>query len=180
MTQDEQLLQPAALTLTALVESLLFVADEPADIATLAQVLEVDMSAVETSLQTWRRIAPSAACGCSAEATRCNWLRAPKPPDTWKSFSAWKPAASSRSGARNTLHHRLPPALHARAGRNRARRQLRWRAQHPADQRADRRSRRLDTVGHPFLYATTFDFLRTLGSRACRTCRRSNRRRHPR
>ena len=50
MTQDVQPSQEKQPELAALVESLLFVADEPVEVATLAQVLEVDMSAVEATL----------------------------------------------------------------------------------------------------------------------------------
>src|SRR5512136_1593255 len=51
MTLDEQSLKEKQLSLPALVESLLFVADEPVEIERLAEALEVGEDAIEAALQ---------------------------------------------------------------------------------------------------------------------------------
>ncbi len=51
MTLDEQSLKEKQLPLPVLVESLLFVADEPVEIGRLAEALQVREEAVEAALQ---------------------------------------------------------------------------------------------------------------------------------
>ncbi len=164
MTHDEQSLQSASLTLTALVESLLFVADEPADIATLAQVLEVDMSAVEAALGELASDGSQRGVRLQRKGDKVQLVTRPEAAAYVEKFLGLETSGKLSQAALETLSiiaYRQPCT----------------RAQVEIVRGVNcdgvlstlltkgliEEAGRMDTVGHPFLYATTFDFLRHFG-----------------
>jgi segregation and condensation protein B len=64
--------------LAVLVESLLFVADEPVSVGQLAGVLESTPEQIEEALGNWRPSSRSAACASSVWGGRCQLVTAPE------------------------------------------------------------------------------------------------------
>ncbi len=162
MPQDEQ--KPSPLALTALVESLLFVADEPAEIATLAQVLEVDMSAVEAALVEIVSDGAQRGVRLQRKGQQVQLVTRPEAAGYVEKFLGLETSGKLSQAALETLSiiaYRQPCT----------------RAQVEVVRGVNcdgvlstlltkgliEEAGRLDTVGHPFLYATTFDFLRHFG-----------------
>jgi segregation and condensation protein B len=164
MIQDEQSLKPQQLPLTALVESLLFVAEEPVEIATLAQVLEVDMSAVEAVLGELTSDSIQRGVRLQRKGSQVQWVTRPEAAGYVEKFLGLETSGRLSQAALETLSiiaYRQPCT----------------RAQIEIVRGVNcdgvlstlltkgliEEAGRLDTVGHPFLYGTTFDFLRHFG-----------------
>ena len=162
MPQDEQ--KPSQLALTALVESLLFVADEPVEIATLAQVLEVDMSAVEAALAELASDSLERGVRLQRKGQQVQLVTRPEAAGYVEKFLGLETSGKLSQAALETLS-----IIAYRQPCTRAQVEL------VRGVNCDgvlstlltkgliEEAGRLDTVGHPFLYATTFDFLRHFG-----------------
>ena len=163
MPQDEPSKLPQ-LSLTASVESLLFVADEPVEIATLAQVLEVDMSAVESALAELASDGMQRGVRLQRKGQLVQLVTRPEAAGYVEKFLGLETSGKLSQAALETLSiiaYRQPCT----------------RAQVEVVRGVNcdgvlstlltkgliEEAGRLDTVGHPFLYATTFDFLRHFG-----------------
>lgn len=164
MIQDEQSPQEQHTSLTALIESLLFVADEPVEIATLAQVLEVDMSAVEASLVELSSDGTHRGVRLQRKGDRVQLVTRPEAAAYVEKFLGLESSGKLSQAALETL------AIVAY-------RQPCTRAQIEVVRGVNcdgvlstllnkgliEEAGRLETVGHPFVYGTTFAFLQHFG-----------------
>jgi segregation and condensation protein B len=164
MTQDEQSPTTPQLTLTALVESLLFVAEEPVEIATLSQVLKVDMSAVEAALAELSTDGALRGVRLQRKGDMVQLVTRAEAAAYVEEFLGLESSGKLSQAALETL------AIIAY-------RQPCTRAQVEVVRGVNcdgvlstlltkgliEEVGRLETVGHPFQYGTTFDFLRHFG-----------------
>ena len=164
MIQDEQSLQPKQLSLMALVESLLFVADEPVTIERLAQALEASEEAVEAALQAMSADGENRGVRLQRKGDKVQLVTRPETAAYVERFMGLEHTGRLSQAALETL------AIIAY-------RQPCTRAQIEAVRGVNcdgvlstlltkgliEEMGRLETVGHPFLYGTTFAFLQHLG-----------------
>ena len=164
MTLDDQSSQEKQYTLPALVESLLFVADEPVEVATLAQVLEIDMSAVEAALSVLSSDGIQRGMRLQRKGDKVQLVTRPEAAAYVEKFLGLEKSGRLSQAALETL------AIIAY-------RQPCTRAQVEIVRGVNcdgvlstlltkgliEEIGRLDTVGHPFQYGTTFAFLQHFG-----------------
>ena len=164
MIQDEQSLQPKQLPLTALVESLLFVAGEPVTVEQLAQALEASEDAVEAALQVMSADGEHRGVRLQRKGDKVQLVTRPETAAYIERFMGLEHTGRLSPAALETL------AIIAY-------RQPCTRAQIEAVRGVNcdgvlstllnkgliEETGRLETVGHPFLYATTFAFLQHFG-----------------
>jgi len=164
MTQDEQSLKPQQLALTALVESLLFVADEPVEVATLAQALEVDMSAVEAALAELATDGMQRGVRLQRKGQQVQLVTRPEAAVYVEKFLGLETSGRLSQAALETLSiiaYRQPctrAQIEIVRGVN-----CDGVLSTLLNKGLIEEVGRLETVGHPFLYGTTFDFLRHFG-----------------
>lgn len=164
MTTDEQSLQEQPPPLSVLVESLLFVADEPVTVARLAQALEVNTDAVEAALQALSADGANRGVRLQRKGDRVQLVTRPEAAEQIERFLGLETTARLSQAALETM------AIIAY-------RQSCTRAQIEAVRGVNCDSvlknlltkglveevGRLETVGHPIQYATTFAFLQHFG-----------------
>jgi len=164
MTPGEQPAQEKQLGLPALVESLLFVADEPVEVATIAQVLEVDMSVVEAALAELSSDGLHRGVRLQRKGNKVQLVTRPEAAAYVEKFLGLEKSGRLSQAALETL------AIIAY-------RQPCTRAQIEAVRGVNcdgvlstllnkgliEEAGRLETVGHPFVYSTTFAFLQHFG-----------------
>ena len=162
MPQDEH--KPSQLALTALVESLLFVADEPVEIATLAQVLEVDMSAVEAALAELASDGIQRGVRLQRKGNQVQWVTRPEAAAHIERFMGLEKSGRLSQAALETLSiiaYRQPctrAQIEVVRGVNSDSVIANLLVKGLVEEVG-----RLDTVGHPFVYGTTFSFLQHFG-----------------
>ncbi len=164
MTPDEQPSSEKQLPLPALVESLLFVADEPVTVARLAQALEVNADAVEAALYEISTDGANRGVRLQRKGDRVQLATRPEAAAHIERFLGLETSARLSQAALETL------AIIAY-------RQPCTRAQIEAVRGVNCDSvlknlltkglieeiGRLETVGHPIQYSTTFAFLQHFG-----------------
>jgi segregation and condensation protein B len=164
MTLDRQPLSEKQLPLPALVESLLFVADEPVTVARLAQALEVNADAVEAALHELSADGANRGVRLQRKGDRVQLATRPEAAAHIERFLGLETSARLSQAALETL------AIIAY-------RQPCTRAQIEAVRGVNCDSvlknlltkglieeiGRLETVGHPIQYSTTFAFLQHFG-----------------
>jgi segregation and condensation protein B len=164
MTPDEQPSSEKQLPLPALVESLLFVADEPVTVARLAQALEVNADAVEAALHELSADGANRGVRLQRKGDRVQLATRPEAAAHIERFLGLETSARLSQAALETL------AIIAY-------RQPCTRAQIEAVRGVNCDSvlknlltkglieeiGRLETVGHPIQYSTTFAFLQHFG-----------------
>jgi segregation and condensation protein B len=151
-------------SLVALLESLLFVADGPVTVSRLAQALEVTPAEVEVALATWQ------------ESSAGRGVRLQRVGDRVQLVSAAQAAPCIERFLGLELHSRLSPAaLEALAIVAYQQPVTRIQVEAVRGVNSDSVLRtlaskglieevgRLDTVGRPILYGTTFEFLQFFG-----------------
>jgi segregation and condensation protein B len=164
MTTDEQSSQEQSLPLSALIESLLFVADEPVTAARLAQALEINTDAVEAALRELSADGAQRGVRLQRKGDRVQLVTRPEAAAHIERFLGLETTARLSQAALETL------AIVAY-------RQPCTRAQIEAVRGVNcdsvlknlltkgllEETGRLETVGHPIQYATTFAFLQHFG-----------------
>jgi segregation and condensation protein B len=164
MTTDEQSSQEMPLPLSALIESLLFVADEPVTAARLAQALEINADAVEAALRELSADGAQRGVRLQRKGDRVQLVTRPEAAEHIERFLGLETTARLSQAALETL------AIIAY-------RQPCTRAQIEAVRGVNcdsvlknlltkgllEETGRLETVGHPIQYATTFAFLQHFG-----------------
>jgi segregation and condensation protein B len=164
MTLDEQSLKEQQLSLPALVESLLFVADEPVEIERLAEALQVREDAIEAALQEMSADGAQRGVRLQRKGERVQLVTRPEAAAHIERFMGLEKSGRLSQAALETLSiiaYRQPCT----------------RAQIEAVRGVNSDSvianllnkglleevGRMETVGHPFLYGTTFSFLQHFG-----------------
>lgn len=150
--------------LKSLVESLLFVAEGPVTVTALARALEVDVPKIEETIAELRRDFSGRGIRVQRSKERLQLVSAPDAAPAIEKFLGLEGGGHLSTPALETLAiiaYRQPitrPALESIRGVNCDG------VIHSLVMRGlVQESGRLDTVGHPILYATTFDFLQNFG-----------------
>jgi segregation and condensation protein B len=167
MTTDGQPSPEKQIALQALVESLLFVADEPATVARLAQALEVDAEAVEAALQEISADGANRGVRLQRKGDRVQLVTRPEAAAHVERFLGLELAGRLSQAALETLAiiaYRQPCTrvqIEAVRGVN-----CDSVLKNLLTKGLIEETGRLETVGHPFQYATTFAFLQHFGLRS--------------
>jgi segregation and condensation protein B len=167
MTIDEQSLLEKQVPLAALVEGLLFVADEPVTVARLAEALEVETAAVETALNEISADGANRGVRLQRKGDRVQLVTRPEAAAYVERFMGLESSGRLSQAALETLSiiaYRQPctrAQIEAVRGVNcdSVLRNL-------LSKGLIEESGRQETVGHPFLYSTTFAFLQHFGLRS--------------
>ena len=164
MTLDEQSLEEKQLSLPALVESLLFVADEPVEIARLAEALQVHQDAIEAVLQEMSADGANRGVRLQRKGDRVQLATRPEAAAHIERFMGLEKSGRLSQAALETLSiiaYRQPctrAQIEAVRGVNSDSVIANLLTKGLVEEVG-----RLDTVGHPFLYGTTFSFLQHFG-----------------
>jgi len=164
MSLDEQSLKEEQLSLPALVESLLFVADEPVEIERLAEALQVPESAVEAALQEMSADGAQRGVRLQRKGERVQLVTRPEAAAPIERFMGLVKSGRLSQAALETLSiiaYRQPctrALIEAVRGVNSDSVIANLLAKDLVEEVG-----RLDTVGHPFVYGTTFSFLQHFG-----------------
>ncbi len=164
MTTDEQSSQEQSLPLAALIESLLFVADEPVTAARLAQALEVNADAVESALRELSADGAGRGVRLQRKGDRVQLVTRPEAAEHIERFLGLETTARLSQAALETLAiiaYRLPctrAQIEAVRGVN-----CDSVLKNLLTKGLVEETGRLETVGHPIQYATTFAFLQHFG-----------------
>jgi len=167
MATDEQSLLEKQIPLPALVEGLLFVADEPATVARLAQALEVDEDAVEVALNEISADGVNRGVRLQRKGERVQLVTRPEAAAYIERFMGLENSGRLSQASLETLSivaYRQPctrAQIEVVRGVNcdSVLRNL-------LSKGLIEESGRQETVGHPFLYSTTFAFLQHFGLRS--------------
>ena len=167
MATDEQSLLEKQIPLPALVEGLLFVADEPVTVARLAQALEVDQDAVEAALNEISADGVNRGVRLQRKGDRVQLVTRPEAAAYIERFMGLENSGRLSQAALETLSivaYRQPctrAQIEVVRGVNcdSVLRNL-------LSKGLIEESGRQETVGHPFLYSTTFAFLQHFGLRS--------------
>jgi len=160
MTTD----QSTTLPLTAIIEGLLFVAAEPVTIGQLASVTDCKVSVVEAALSDLRETYQTRGIRIQRQGQKVQLVSAPELTDHVESFLGLSISGKLSTPALETLAmiaYRQPitrPEIEAIRGVN-SDGVLRTLISKGLVEEVGR----LDTVGHPALFGTTFEFLRYFG-----------------
>ena len=164
MTLDEQSLKEKQLSLPALVESLLFVADEPVEIERLAEALQVPENAIEAALQEMSADGAHRGVRLQRKGERVQLVTRPEAAAPIERFMGLEKSGRLSQAALETLSiiaYRQPctrALIEAVRGVNSDSVIANLLAKDLVEEVG-----RLDTVGHPFVYGTTFSFLQHFG-----------------
>jgi len=164
MTLDEQSLKEKQPSLPALVESLLFVADEPVEIERLAEALEVREDAVEAALQEMSADGANRGVRLQRKGDRVQLVTRPEAAAHVERFMGLDKSGRLSQAALETLSiiaYRQPctrAQIEAVRGVNSDSVIANLLVKGLVEEVG-----RMDTVGHPFLYGTTFSFLQHFG-----------------
>jgi segregation and condensation protein B len=164
MTTDEQSPQEQSLPLSALVESLLFVADEPVTVARLAQALEVNADAVESALRELSADGAGRGVRLQRKGDKVQLVTRPEAAEHIERFLGLETTARLSQAALETLAiiaYRQPctrAQIEAVRGVN-----CDSVLKNLLTKGLVEETGRLETVGHPIQYATTFAFLQHFG-----------------
>jgi segregation and condensation protein B len=164
MTLDEQSLKEKQLSLPALVESLLFVADEPVEIERLAEALEVPENAIEAALQEMSADGAHRGVRLQRKGERVQLVTRPEAAAPIERFMGLEKSGRLSQAALETLSiiaYRQPctrAQIEAVRGVNSDSVIANLLTKGLVEEVG-----RLDTVGHPFVYGTTFSFLQHFG-----------------
>jgi segregation and condensation protein B len=164
MTLDEQSLKEKQLALPALVESLLFVADEPVEIERLAEALQVHEDAIEAALQEMSADGANRGVRLQRKGDRVQLVTRPEAAAHIERFMGLEKYGRLSQAALETLSiiaYRQPctrTQIEAVRGVNSDSVIANLLTKGLVEEVG-----RLDTVGHPFLYGTTFSFLQHFG-----------------
>ena len=167
MATDEQSLLEKQIPLPALVEGLLFVADEPVTVVRLAQALEVNEDAVEAALNEISADGVNRGVRLQRKGDRVQLVTRPEAAAYIERFMGLENSGRLSQAALETLSivaYRQPctrAQIEVVRGVNcdSVLRNL-------LSKGLIEESGRLETVGHPFLYSTTFAFLQHFGLRS--------------
>ena len=167
MVTDEQSLLEKQIPLPALVEGLLFVADEPVTVARLAQALEVETDAVEAALNEISADGVNRGVRLQRKGDRVQLVTRPEAAAYIERFMGLENSGRLSQAALETLSivaYRQPctrAQIEVVRGVNcdSVLRNL-------LSKGLIEESGRQETVGHPFLYSTTFAFLQHFGLRS--------------
>ena len=152
------------LTLAAIVESLLFVADAPVSVTQLARAIECDVRDVEATLQSLAENYASRGLRLQRNGNRVQMVSAPQAAPYIDRFLGLSPIGKLSAAARETLAiiaYRQPitrPQIEAIRGVS-SDGVLRTLISKGLIEEVGR----LRTVGHPILFGTTFEFLQYFG-----------------
>ena len=164
MSLDEQSLKEKQLSLPALVESLLFVADEPVEIERLAEALQVPENAIEAALQEMSADGAQRGVRLQRKGERVQLVTRPEAAAPIERFMGLVKSGRLSQAALETLSiiaYRQPctrALIEAVRGVNSDSVIANLLAKDLVEEVG-----RLDTVGHPFVYGTTFSFLQHFG-----------------
>ncbi len=164
MTLDEQSLKEKQPSLPALVESLLFVADEPVEIERLAEALEVREDAVEAALQEMSADGANRGVRLQRKGDRVQLVTRPEAAAHVERFMGLEKSGRLSQAALETLSiiaYRQPctrAQIEAVRGVNSDSVLANLLVKGLVEEVG-----RMETVGHPFLYSTTFSFLQHFG-----------------
>jgi len=164
MTLDEQSLKEKQLSLPALVESLLFVADEPVEIERLAEALEVGEDAIEAALQEMSADGAHRGVRLQRKGDRVQLVTRPEAAEHIERFMGLEKSGRLSQAALETLSiiaYRQPctrAQIEAVRGVNSDSVIANLLTKGLVEEVG-----RMETVGHPFLYGTTFAFLQHFG-----------------
>jgi len=167
MARDEQSLLEKQAPLAALVEGLLFVADEPVTVARLAEALEVEMDAVEAALNEISTDGANRGVRLQRKGDRVQLVTRPEAAAYIERFMGLESSGRLSQAALETLSiiaYRQPctrAQIEAVRGVN-----CDSVLGNLLSKGLIEESGRLETVGHPFLYSTTFAFLQHFGLRS--------------
>jgi len=167
MATDEQSLLEKQIPLPALVEGLLFVADEPVTVARLAQAIEVDEDAVEAALNEISADGINRGVRLQRKGERVQLVTRPEAAAYIERFMGLENSGRLSQASLETLSivaYRQPctrAQIEVVRGVNcdSVLRNL-------LSKGLIEESGRQETVGHPFLYSTTFAFLQHFGLRS--------------
>jgi segregation and condensation protein B len=167
MVTDEQSLLEKQIPLPALVEGLLFVADEPVTVARLAQALEMEADAVEAALNEISADGVNRGVRLQRKGDRVQLVTRPEAAAYIERFMGLETSGRLSQAALETLSivaYRQPctrSQIEVVRGVNcdSVLRNL-------LSKGLIEESGRQETVGHPFLYSTTFAFLQHFGLRS--------------
>jgi segregation and condensation protein B len=167
MATDEQSLLEKQIPLPALVEGLLFVADEPVTVARLAQAIEVNEDAVEAALNEISADGVNRGVRLQRKGDRVQLVTRPEAAAYIERFMGLENSGRLSQAALETLSivaYRQPctrAQIEVVRGVNcdSVLRNL-------LSKGLIEESGRQETVGHPFLYSTTFAFLQHFGLRS--------------
>jgi segregation and condensation protein B len=164
MTLDEQSLKEEQIPLAALVESLLFVADEPVEIERLAEALQVREDAIEAALQEMSADGANRGVRLQRKGDRVQLVTRPEAAAHVERFMGLEKSGRLSQAALETLSiiaYRQPctrAQIEAVRGVNSDSVMANLLAKGLIEEVG-----RMETVGHPFLYGTTFAFLQHFG-----------------
>jgi len=164
MTTNEQSSQEQSLPLSALIESLLFVADEPVTVARLAQALEVNADAVEAALRELSADGAHRGVRLQRKGDKVQLVTRPEAAEHIERFLGLETTARLSQAALETLAiiaYRQPctrAQIEAVRGVN-----CDSVLKNLLTKGLVEETGRLETVGHPIQYATTFVFLQHFG-----------------
>jgi len=164
-TDEQSLLQQ--IPLAALVEGLLFVADEPVTMARLAEALEVETDAVEVALNAISADGANRGVRLQRRGDRVQLVTRPEAAAYIERFMGLETSGRLSQAALETLSivaYRQPctrAQIEAVRGVN-----CDSVLGNLLSKGLIEESGRLETVGHPFLYSTTFAFLQHFGLRS--------------
>jgi segregation and condensation protein B len=167
MATDEQSLLEKQTPLPALVEGLLFVADEPVTVARLAEALEVETDAVEAALNEISADGANRGVRLQRRGDRVQLVTRPEAAAYIERFMGLENSARLSQAALETLSivaYRQPctrAQIEVVRGVN-----CDSVLKNLLSKGLIEESGRLETVGHPFLYSTTFAFLQHFGLRS--------------
>ena len=164
MTLDEQSLKEKQLSLPALVESLLFVADEPVEIERLAEALEVREDAIEAALQEMSADGAHRGVRLQRKGDRVQLVTRPEAAAHIERFMGLEKSGRLSQAALETLSiiAYRQPCTRAQVESVRGVNSDSVMA-NLLNKGLIEEVGRMETVGHPFLYGTTFSFLQHFG-----------------
>ena len=167
MATDERSLLEKQTPLPALVEGLLFVADEPVTVARLAEALEVETDAVEVALNEISADGANRGVRLQRKGDRVQLVTRPEAAAYIERFMGLENSGRLSQAALETLSivaYRQPctrAQIEVVRGVN-----CDSVLKNLLSKGLIEESGRLETVGHPFLYSTTFAFLQHFGLRS--------------
>ena len=167
MATDERSLLEKQTPLPALVEGLLFVADEPVTVARLAEALEVETDAVEAALNEISADGANRGVRLQRRGDRVQLVTRPEAAAYIERFMGLENSGRLSQAALETLSivaYRQPctrAQIEVVRGVN-----CDSVLTNLLSKGLIEESGRLETVGHPFLYSTTFAFLQHFGLRS--------------
>ena len=167
MATDEQSLLEKQAPLPALVEGLLFVADEPVTVARLAEALEMETDAVEAALNEISADGANRGVRLQRRGDRVQLVTRPEAAAYIERFMGLENSGRLSQAALETLSivaYRQPctrAQIEVVRGVN-----CDSVLKNLLSKGLIEENGRLETVGHPFLYSTTFAFLQHFGLRS--------------